>query len=150
MKVEVKRAFKCYSFFLHQKNKKIERLCLNFCSNPNTSVQQAPQFPNFKIKIMCLLFCFPSFSNNISNTRPVSTKLITNIVVITIESFWIKLNNKSSQISIDHLGLGFISLKTSIYHSCWGKFSNVWCSDYLKMHLRVKKLNLDIFTLAKR
>ena len=27
-------------------------------------------------------------------------------------------------------------------------FSNLWCSDYLKMDLQVKKLNLGIFTHA--
>ena len=30
----------------------------------------------------------------------------------------------------------------------WGKFTNLWYSDIWKMHLRIKKVNLDIFTHA--
>ena len=30
-----------------------------------------------------------------------------------------------------------------ISHNVWVKLSNLWCSDYLKVHLRVKKLNLE-------
>ena len=106
MKVWVKGAFKSYSFFLHQKNnKKAERFCMTFCSNPNKSKQQAPQFQNFKIKIMSPLFCCPVFFEEYLKHQVRIKKWLTNIVLITIESFWINLNNKSSQISTDLLTL---------------------------------------------
>ena len=31
----------------------------------------------------------------------------------------------------------------------WGKFSNLWGSDYWKTHLQLKKLNLDVFIHAQ-
>ena len=36
--------------------------------------------------------------------------------------------------------------QTCISHHGWWKFSNSWYSNYWKIHLRVRKLNLDIFT----
>ena len=49
---------------------------------------------------------------------------------------------------------GFISLQficwifllPCIYKHGWEKFWNKWCSNYRKMHLQIKKLNLNIFT----
>ena len=38
--------------------------------------------------------------------------------------------------------------QTCISHHRWGKFSDLCCSSYWKMHLPVKKLNLEIFTHA--
>ena len=51
---------------------------------------------------------------------------------------------------------GFISLQficwifllPRIYKHGWENFWNKWCSNYRKMHLQIKKLNLNIFTHA--
>ena len=57
-----------------------------------------------------------------------------------------------SHISIEPLGF-YLSPEHSlnfrcISHNGWGFFSNLWCSDYWKMHLRVRKLNLEVFIHA--
>ena len=44
VEVQVKRAFKSYSFFVTQKNNtKADRACIKFSSAPNTSMQLVPQ-----------------------------------------------------------------------------------------------------------
>ena len=35
-----------------------------------------------------------------------------------------------------------------VYPIGWGKFSNSWCVDHGKLHLRFKELNIVIFTHA--
>ena len=45
-KMQIKRAFQNYSFFVtKKKKKKTDRLCIKFSSTPNKSVQKVPQRP---------------------------------------------------------------------------------------------------------
>ena len=47
------------------------------------------------------------------------------------------------------LSFSRIYVKYTSHHG-WRKFSNLWFSDYWKKHLRLEKLNLNIFTHAPR
>ena len=56
-------------------------------------------------------------------------------------------------ISIDCLRLHlcrklWIFSRSPIFHHGLGKSSNLWCSNYWKMHLRIKKVKVEIFTHA--
>ena len=48
------------------------------------------------------------------------------------------------------LNICWIFSKSCISHHGWQKFSNLWGSDYWKMLLQDKKINLDNFTNAPR
>ena len=107
MKVQVKTAFKSYSFFFFftRKTKKQRGFALIFAQTP---IQVSSRHLTFKISKSksCVPYsAAPSFSKNISNTRSGWTKWLTKIVLITTKLFWINLNNKSSQISIVPLRL---------------------------------------------
>ena len=129
-------------FFLSPKKFKKTTLCINFLQ-PQCKCTEMPQS---RISKSTLPFSVaPSFSK-ISTPRSGSMKWLANIVLITT----LVLRVSSSHVS---LPLGALSLfkifidfshQRHTSHRGWQKFSTL-CLDYLKMHLQVKKLNLDIF-----
>ena len=122
-------------------------LCINFLQ-PQCKCTEMPQSPISKSTLPFSVA--PSFSK-ISTPRSGSMKWLANIVLITT----LVLKVSSSHVS---LPLGALSLfkifidfshQRHTSHRGWQKFSTL-CLDYLKMHLQVKKLNLDIFAMFPR
>ena len=70
MKVQVKRAFKCY-FCRQKSNKKPGRFCMKFFSISNTSVS----------KSIPPIFCCPLFSENYLNPQVKINKMVNNHTV---------------------------------------------------------------------
>ena len=74
IKVQVKGTFKSYSFLSQKKNKKVDKLYLNFSWTPSINVQRMPQPPISKsIWSYSVVLSF-------SNSRSISTKWQTNFV----------------------------------------------------------------------
>ena len=122
------------------------------------SIQQASR-ENFKLvlnifkisKISCWIYWifYPLFFEYIKSRVRISQN-----AKGTLQSFNLNLKDTPSHISMDSLGLylsrTFVEFfyQTCISHHGWEKISNLWSSDYWKIHSRVKKLNLVIFTHA--
>ena len=78
MKVQVKRACKSFFFCKQKSNKKADRLCMQFSSTSNTSVQRClySLFQN-----QSPIFCCPFFSENYLNTQVRINKMVNKYTV---------------------------------------------------------------------
>ena len=113
--------------------------------------------PNFKINVP-FFCCLLLFLKDISTPRLGSTKMVNEYSVDYQSSQWgltSSIHPFKDQGSLDSLELSlslqnicWIFSQTCIYHHVSGQLSNLWYSDYWKMHLRAKKLSLGIFIHA--
>ena len=138
--------------FCHQKNnKKADSLYMKLSSTKSAGVQSVC-IPYFKINT--LIYCCPRLFEEYLNPQVRINKMV-NDHSVNYHPNLSGLISRIDPLKFLWIHYRFISpeyllsfSQTCISHFCWGKFSNLWCSDHWKMHFWVKKLDPFIVTDA--